>query len=326
MLSSTKGPSYIISTLEEQQHRHVWGNTPISGHVDSTLASTVLQKKKIRHSITNYETQNKGKTTHCQKRCAAPDISVGTPRDPECSGRGRRTRAQHNFLQRRQLGLHGGCASDTATSSSRLPLPQIHDAPSQVLPEKLVLIYAPVIMGAQHFFKCLMAFGVFLISSEYPVIFLLIASLFLVDVQESPLNPKSAFAVKKGKRTCQAVTRWCPWCPSLNRSPSSGSGQTHQSFALSPTHVGSSKVVLTPSNKGKLHIISCHPIRPLSLPTSLHCSYQSHQVPPATASPGNAAFLASLARFSRAFPPAPGCSLAQPSGLQTRGYTNTTRA
>lgn len=284
------------------------------------------KKKKIRHSITNYETQNKGKTTHCQKRCAAPDISVGTPRDPECSGRGRRTRAQHNFLQRRQLGLHGGCASDTATSSSRLPLPQIHDAPSQVLPEKLVLIYAPVIMGAQHFFKCLMAFGVFLISSEYPVIFLLIASLFLVDVQESPLNPKSAFAVKKGKRTCQAVTRWCPWCPSLNRSPSSGSGQTHRSFALSPTHVGSSKVVLTPSNKGKLHIISCHPIRPLSLPTSLHCSYQSHQVPPATASPGNAAFLASLARFSRAFPPAPGCSLAQPSGLQTRGYTNTTRA
>lgn len=135
MSSCTKGPYYIISTLEEKQHRHVWGNTPISGHVDSTLVSTVLQKKIIWHSVTNYETQNKGKTTHCQKRCAAPDISVGTPRDPECSGRVRRTSAQRSFLRRRQLGLHGRCARDTATSS-RLRLPQIHDAPSQLLLRK----------------------------------------------------------------------------------------------------------------------------------------------------------------------------------------------
>lgn len=107
---------------------------------------------------------------------------------------------------------------------------------------------------------------------------------------ESPLilsmNSLSAFAVKKRRRTSQVVTHcYSPWCPSLNRSPSSGSGQTHQSFALSPTHVGSSKVVVTPSNKGKLphHLLLSPDSRPLSLP---HFSALLLSKPPGASSHG----------------------------------------
>lgn len=166
--------------------------------------------------------------------------------------------------------------------------------------------------------QVLMAFWVFRTSSYYPVIFLLIASLFLVDVQESNLILNQLLLLKKGKGL-------------VRLSPIGVHGVLHRTGArplglAKPTKVlpsllrtwglqRSSSPRATKANSTSSPSVTLYGLCPY--PTSLLCSFQSHQVRPATASP---------ARFSRAFPPAPGCSLAQPSGLQTRGYTNTARA
>lgn len=118
--------TWITPTLEENQHRHVWGNVLISGHVDylSTLVSTVPPKKKKNPALNHKLWDTDQRKTNSLSRDVLPRSSLRGPlvSDPDALAEavGPEYRAV-TFLMCHQLGLHGGCPSDTVTSHRQVP-------------------------------------------------------------------------------------------------------------------------------------------------------------------------------------------------------------
>lgn len=164
---------------------------PLSGHEDSLLWSALFYKKYPAFNHKLWDTEQRQNNLLSEKRDAAVNISVGS-----------------------HMTLWGCCACAPVAchavgAPGWLPFPRTcpqQDAgflwhkcsmpPSYLLPGKVVFCFCVWGYGRPSTSWCACCL-LSLPFSESPVIFLLISSLFLIDLQESSLNPSCNPLVKK---------------------------------------------------------------------------------------------------------------------------------